>query len=301
MENSTNLTIGTQSNVFNIIGSTIWWISVFLNISAIVIVHLSRTKLIQTEFLILIILNTISTIQKILMSINFTIVTYISSIFSDCEQLLLIAVIGIFDGGYSVILLYYSIFQVTTTSRAKLFLQTFNVIHNWKTYLIYVSLWFAIATLATIVVASLLYVEDKACGYIWQRTFTLELFISIIPRFLPAIVYLLGTVFLCYSWSKNRMSKYFNDRNQIKRFRRNLKLMFKFLAFALVLLVSNSTQMGFYIIAINCPEFDCQRIYQAYSFINFIGYGVSFMQPIIIIYIHNILKETFFNFIKNIF
>ena len=124
--------ISYRINVF------LYWTSFISNIFVLIVICLSRNKLIRTELCILIVLISNDLINKLCNSINITIYICFTSVAINKYLKSAIDVVVLFsDCEYSLTLFYYSIHQVSTISRAKLFTKLFYLSHKLKRFLIF--------------------------------------------------------------------------------------------------------------------------------------------------------------------
>lgn len=291
-----NLTNNSLISGDIIIKLSIWSFSFLLNTLSLCILLLSKKKLIKSEFYILLsFILTTSALKLCLTGFYVAQILLPLQLNQACVQQVFFSAIISMNSLISSTLLYHTFYQISNLRRSKLFLALFNQVHNERNFFIFE--FILILVLATITSANLVVASrnDPLCSNINHTLFYLVLLELIVPCSLIVVVYVSTIGFICYSRLSNQLKKMvllMNDTNKMdqKRFRRNFKLMLKFLVFILIFILSLLPQTLYYFIFICCPN--CVIDIDLFSLFSDLALILYAFQPLLLIFIHSILKRT---------
>ena len=279
----------------------IWIIGGLLSLFSLLIVILSREKLKRIELVILLSLNVTSLAFKIFVIVQFSIVYFAAEIVLSCPYTIISTCGTMLNEKIFMSLFYYSLFQVSSISREKLFLVLFNLVQSVRNFIIYEIITFILIIAFTSLYTMFAYFKtNNTCpnmSQILREAIEYKfLFGYFSQSVLAVIVYISATLYLCFI--RFRYRKYQsedkttrNNRLEISKFRKNLKILVKFLILALIILLSSLFQNLFYYSSYVYGDFSSKVI--IYADIGFILY---MLQPFFFIYIHRILEKTFISY-----
>lgn len=281
---------------------TIWFIGTFLSIVSLLIIIASFKKLVRLEFYILVVFTLLTILYKLASITQIMIANLWSDLLSSCFYSIVNSLASVLSQKLFTTLFYYSLFQISMISREKFFLALYSRIHNSYVYLTFeISLSILFLVIGGISFY-LGYQTNNKCSNINVLLQVLIdykfLVIQVASNFLPVIAYIMSTVYLCYvRFIRNRTA----SLNETSQMRKNLRVMIKFLAFALIFLTSSLFQNIFFIYSFLLGGFSDTLL-----FIGHTGFILYAIQPIFVIYIHKILNATFrdsvfrlFSFMRN--
>lgn len=167
--------------------------SIIVNIFMIFTIYLSKQRLIRTEFIILIALNIQSIVLKILLAVSYLFDSFLLNyIIGPCSYLIIFLAIPMscFVGFTSQF--YYSLYQVSTVSRNKIFKAIFTQVHNVQKFLRFELAMIAISMLVVIPFAVGSFLKDRTCLNFNIFIVYNFIFLCILPSFLP-----MGSILHC--------------------------------------------------------------------------------------------------------
>lgn len=273
--------------------TSIWTVGILIALMSIAIVLISKQKLIRLEFYILMVLCTSSLSFRILVVTDFIFGIVMHELFLltlNCTYSIINVLALIMILQFSMTMIYYSLFQVSTINRNKFFLNLYTFIHKTRNFLIYEMLVLTLMMVLTFVYVYLAYLDVGECPNIFvivhkylTNAFLIQLLVS---SAFPVIVYSSAVVYLLYSRFINvpQHSKY--TSNEKTRFRNSIILLVKFLLLILIFISSSLTLSGFYFLSFLYPNST------AYYICGYLGSTLFVIFPIGLIYIHSILCQT---------
>lgn len=275
----------------------IWLFGILLSILVTLIVMASSGRLKKEEFLILITYNVLSTVYKISSTIYLSFKFLIPDRFDSCvylmtyELALALLVISLMT------LFYYSVYQVSLLKITKLFLLLVHVVHSTRTFAVFQAL--VVTSITTITIAYSVvrfYVTDRACPSIDDlddKLFDFLKFVISLPTVLPLAVYVFGVCYIVYSrfHLKGPLST-----NEARKLRKNLKIMLKFSSLPLISLCSSMLQTFVYYL----PKICVSCVSEAFFYIGLLGYLLFTLQPVVFLFVHSILKQTFLLYYRRV-
>jgi hypothetical protein len=266
---------------------SIWTIGIFIAAFSILIILLSKSKLILLEFYILMTLSISIIGLKIAIESMFIFMLLTENYFEYCIYSIL-NLISLALGFYTLLtMFYYSLFQASNVSRTRLFVMVHELVHKKKTFVIYqVCMGVVFGIFFPALHFFLAYRDLNECPnvytlmnkFISNGTFIAEI---VITSSLPILVYISTSIYIVYCSYRRSQNFTINARSG-----KNLKVMLKFLALASILVLSNWL--------LNLTYFLPFFTYDAFSFI-YTGYlsFVSFsLLHLVMIFIHSITKMT---------
>ena len=281
----------------------IWIIGSILSLFSLVIVVLSREKLKRIEFVILVSFNITTLTFKLVVLCNFSIAYFFPNMILSCGYTIVFLATIVLGEKLFMVLFYYSLFQVSSISREKLFLKLFDLVHSVRNFLIYELIVFIILIAYTTVYTMIAYFKaNQTCPYMIQilKEYTeLKFYFGYyLQSTLPVLVYSFANTYLCFiRFVSVRFRKYQSDetiknnRLEISKFRKNVKLLVKFHILSFILFISALFQNLFYQFSFVYWDFSIRSI--IFADVGFILYSI---QPLFFIYIHRILKKTFLSY-----
>lgn len=264
-----------------------------LNIFGLVIVFLSRSKLLKVEFFILVMLNLKTTVFKVFAVYQYSAMGFNMDLFKQCLTAMLSMLSASILTSSFMTLLFYSVFQVSTVSRSKLFLFLFNSTHNVRNFFIYEVLMTILQLLFSAISILMSFLDKNQCpdilSLVNQNVLVKFIVFLAVPSFLPIIVYLFAIVYVIFSRLKHKYQ-------QGSNFNKNVQLLLKFLALALIFFSSFILQNFFYF---STFLFDINIYVNA--IVGDLGFILYALQPLLLIYAHSILKVTLLSYIHRFF
>lgn len=278
-------------------------IAIPIDILVIMLVVSCKSKLIRTEYYILLQLNVLSFLISIsalsaFVSYNVT----ATSIFNQYQCFIInIANLLIFFL-VNLVILYYSVFHLSFLSRAKWMLKLKLLIENANFFLIYFISLLIVLT-GMVIAAGIGIYRDITSKIDYNLCFNLEankiknifIMMSELPMFLAILVYsIAGVLVLC-----NRLfsqQKYLNT-NEKKRFRRNFLLVVKFFIFTILNFLKTVPMCLLMISFFYCERCHLDVLYQLF----YVSYLCYIIQPFFLIFIQSILKKQFIEIVFKFF
>ena len=268
---------------------SIWTGGILLDVINIIIITLSKPKLIPLEFYILMTLS-ISLVEfKIIIDINITLNVISTTFHEYCIYTILN--LGILASGTfnMLTLFYYSLFQASNASRTRLFVMVYELVHKKKSFLVFQIFNGFLSIFLSVLYFLLSYRDVNQCPNIY---FLMNKFIfngSIITQIviislLPIFVYVSTAVYVFFTAKRRILSQ---DTMLKARCRKNLIVMLKFLALATIFALGIWLLNICYCLSFVLPSSISYTITAYLSFVFF-----SLMSTFLII-IHSITKKTF--------
>lgn len=296
-----NVTNTSASSIQIPVIVSIWSLSALLDLLILFLVHKSKSSLIRVEFLILIALESIGLFIKITIILGYLEARVsFGSIYSICLRIfnLIIQLI------YSFILFYYSLFHLATIDRSSCFRKLFDLVHNSRTFCIYMM---SITLFAIIFIIGYLLVFfwienannrfDNLIETIVRASMYLMVYVSIWFTAPPLVCYLISMLVVYLGHLRSVHRKYADKNNdadkqqQLRSTTRTFKVLLKFSILAVNNIMSNVPVLVYYFLKLAC---NCSN----YQYLSFVGDFFYLMCPVFLILIHEILKKTCFNILK---
>lgn len=270
-------------------------ISIMFDIFSLSIIIASKSKLIKTEYFILIAICQISMVNK------FTgIFQKLQELFHSLAQLGLLNCLIVYTINIDVnfvfymIIFYYSLFHLSSIKRGPHFTKFFNLIHEPKNFLIYLT--FIFISYSTFIISftfifrSQIFLEQNGCDLNYNNKLAYIPFFFYIMAFLTQIVYLAAIVILIILKVKTK------QMNEIKKLGRNLIIVIKFSIFSIISLIIT---MPWYIFNILYFLISYSDLY-VISISQFFAQILFLFQTILLVFIHCRLREKFFSVFRKI-
>lgn len=282
----------------------LWIFSSLLDFAILAVIFQSRSTLSRIEFMILFTMRIYWSLLKLSVILTYVDLYLRENIFNSMTKLLINLFVSNVSFIFSTTLIYYSIYHITFLKRSKIFLALFNLVQKPKTFIVYSIVTIIVSPLVTLVSLAILYPEVYG-GYIeasffenTKRIFIMEVILLIIPSICPSLVYFTATVITCYcrllSTVSSKSSKHTVDAES-KRFRKNLRLLLKFLVLAFVYMMCMLPKTIYAIILVY-SNFRSPYL----EILNYSGDLFFILSSFVIILVHKIIGETFFRNRKQI-
>lgn len=305
MINASNLTSNNNSTsdivdksiklslILGLFGATM---SALLSVLAIVIIRMSRASMNMIEFYTLILLNSIS----IAMRFSFIIMTvyekFLPSIFLSCVDAVLNQSIASLEILCNFCFFYYSLLQISTLSRNRFFLVLFKFTHNLRTFVVSHLLVGLVNLLQTFLVIDY-YIDECRDLKVSSTGRTIIYFVILLPRVLVIVCYIAAAMYACVARLEIRRSKQhaLTDSAQMRRLRQTMILIIKFLALSFFLIFSD--------LMFVLPVFIDPTVLENAVWLHFLIYSSTlcyFIMPMLLIFVHRVLMETFYALSKRI-
>lgn len=292
--NETSINSTILDNTKGIIIVSVWSTTLIIDLLVIIIEFKSRQILIRLEFFILLAISISSLLLKIASILTYIELYFSETIFGQHTNFILQWVSINFTFFQSMSLVYYSLYHITFLKRSSCFLVLFNLVHNVKSFVIYLAIISVYSLLLTSIYMILTYIPMYSSNLglaQFQRRFIVMIILECaVPPFLASIVYVVAFLITYFS----RFQKT-NSSDELKRAQMNFKLMFKFLLLTLSIIMYILPKTAFAYIAFNLVD------HSKFEFLNYIGDISFFLFPIILISIHEILFKTLMSYYNNIF
>lgn len=285
--------------------SILWALSIVYQLFFIMVVSKSAPKLVRVEFYILYTFGCISFFFSAVV-ILFYLGFYLNVMMFGLYTLIIVQ--GLLMNAFflrSIILFYFSLYHLSFLKRTSLFQVISNLILKPRSFIIYMIIMSIYSLLVTSVGFYLQFLELDLGSYFSAsifnqvfapKSFYLVIFHSIIPPLFSPIVYLTATIITCLSRIVMNISANNNSihkQSEINRFRKNLKLFFKFFTLALINIVYIIPKMTYIMFFLSCNFCRMNLIP-----LNYFADIFTVLLPIFLLLIHNILRETLCNIFK---
>lgn len=293
-------TLNNTSLILSII--IIWSVGTLVSILSIVVIVLSKSKLEKTEFCILIIFNTLTLVFKVFSTIQYIIACYFPLLIFDCVMSVFNTVWIVFMVKLLFTLVFYSLYQMSTVSRERLFVLVYDHVHSIRNFLIYELVGLVFLVGFDVFNIWMTYRDRPpggTCPGVVEITMKYVLFKFLVLLMMPSVVliaiYTLTTGYISYTRFLSP-KRNFNKR-EMRKFRKDFFLLVKFLALSVVFTASSMLQnVFFYAVFILADDS------MGFFVIGDVGYSIYALQPLFFIYVHSILKRTFQEyFIRRLF
>lgn len=296
MIESNLLKIFQIDKTFIILDISIWTIGIIANIIGLFVLWISKTKLLKTEIYILFMFNVMSFAYNFLGVVLFFLVYFIyPDLFYNCAFSVFNTIWLILMPKLFMTMFYYSLFQVSSLSRHRFMLILHSTLHKTRTFLIYdllMTIFFS--AFISFIVLSAFFDENKCPSVITLTSYYILLKFLVlfqVPSILPVVVYFSATVYVFYSRHVRR-AELLSNRQELLKLRKKTKLVLKFFVMA-VSLAADSLLQCIYLFSLFIVPINSTLI----SILGNIGFLISSLQPIFLIYIHSIMKKSFKMFI----
>lgn len=294
--NSISLGYDAQTETICLIG--IGLTSFILDLTSLFTIFASRSKLLDTEFFILVLISFIDINNKTAILLYF---------YNSFNFKLLFATITF---SYSIVanfcitmnLFYYSLFHLSTLNRSPGFLKLFEIVHRLRNFLIYeiVCFTFSLALTSTLAVFNYIelskFISDPLLYTLFFAQFSLQVVCqTLIPCCFSLIMYIMSMMFVICVRLGNRNGKY-ASASEREKFIRNSFLLLKFMFYALVNFFATFPTGLFCGIILICPTCSFMKI----RFVAYFGFLCFAFKSISLILIHNILRATLSSYFNKI-
>lgn len=264
-------------------------LSTLTDILIILIVFKAKHRLLKTEFYILIQLNVYSFVYSIsnLMTFLVQILTFGIVYQYECHIAFLIQSVSVF--GTSVAMLYYSLFHLSFLARSKWLIALNTFVRNSRHFFVFSCSLAASYATAIIVIGIVVYEETLVTDLCVQPFINIKIIVCMLIMLFPIVVtiidYLVAVVFVLAYRSANKFKHASMDEQ--KRFKRNFKLILKFLLFNLVNLFKTAP---LYLLAICNFMGKLDFLSKMFYFLG-VSYFMIIIQPLVLVLIQNILRK----------
>lgn len=281
-----------------------WTVGAILSFITLLCILASFKKLIRLEFVVLLIFSLSTVATKISGALLLVLVYFWPELGNTCLYAILNIIAIVLVEKQAMVSFYYSLFQISTVSREKLFLALYNLVHNPKVFAFYEAVVSIVLFCINGVFFYLAYRLNDRCPNIndlLQVVLKYKLIILIVaPSFLSVVAYIACTVYICYLRfiAEPKNSKYYarSRNNEHGQFRKHLRLILKFLALALIFLACSLFQNLFFIYTFIYGDFSTLILLMGHA-----GFVLYAIRPLLVIFIHAVLKESFKSFFLMLF
>ena len=268
--------------------TSIWTVGILLDVFSVLIITLSKKKLIPIEFKILMAQSISLIIFKIIIDseiiLNLVSMRYRKYCLYTILKLAIIA-----SGSYTMLILfYYSLFQASKVSRTRLFVMVYELVHKKKNFTVFqIGIGF-LSIFLSIFYYLLAYLDVNQCpnvNFLMKKMIFNGSLITqiVIISLLPIFVYISTAVYIYFSSNRRLLSG--NTIIRV-RYRKNINVLLKFLALAAIFALGFWLLNAFFIISFIFPDSISYVIIEYTSFVFF-----SIMYSLLI-FIHSITKKT---------
>lgn len=294
------LIIDTDSNYLNglttnpeIISIVLLSVSLVLDIPSLIIIVLSKPKLIPVEFLIITLSNLFISILKLISLISQLQIRFkfSSNGIVSCHIFYVFNVDFLIF--YCVMLFYYALFHLAMVARGSCFKKLLATVHSIKCFLSFCALsFFGFTTFLltySFVNRSLMFetsLDQNECNQRF-RFEVLAPFLLLNITFVTLFIYLLATAHILAARSSNKMKLMLKNAG-LKNQKKKLIVLFKFFLFSIFTCILSVSQNVHILVVYLVAD-------ENYAFIgsisSFLFDVVIFLHPIFFILIHNILRN----------
>lgn len=275
---------------------------VLLSLVALIALLASKPKLVKLEFNILLTLNAITLFYRV-SAVAIFLVTYFmypeimyNCAFSIVNLLWTVIMFKVF-----MVTFYYSLYQVSSCSRHPFCRRLHGLIHSLRNFVIYQALVVILVTLILTYIVLVAYADLNECPSALDLLNYMILFkfitTYVLPSLLPVLAYSIAILLVFFTRLNNKKSALGkSNQNGSKRARKDLKLLLRFFVLGLICTLSSLLQ--------NVYLFSTffESISQPLnSIVGILGFFINAIQPLIWIYIHSILKESFLTLVSRFF
>ena len=277
----------TSQHFHFILYVSIWTVGILIGFLCLLIILLSKPKLIPLEFYILITISISLMVFKIIVDSQF-ILLLISEKYIEYCIFTILNLISL-TLGFCILLtiFYYSLFQASNVSRSRLFVMVHELVHKKKTFIIYqfgigflsmflFLLYFFLAYRDVNECPNIVFIMNKI---IYNGSLITQL---VFASFLPISVYISTAVYIFFS-NRRYLSQ---DTISQARFRKNLIVLIKFLGLAIIFVLSICLLSIFYLLAFVAPN-SIGIFITAYS--SFVSFS---LMHLFLILVHSITQMT---------
>lgn len=288
-------------NGFLVIGSLavmVYLVSFTTDVVSLVVIGKSRPQLRTVEVLILYTCQLITFAYKVFSFVMLWASYFGLFIIGSKTCIFVYPFNFIFGSWLNCVLIYYALSHYATIHlHAHYMRRLFLLTQNFKNFIVYlITTGLIVACLMTSMFKihrrNMIHEDGNKCGINAGSSVGIMLITATtVPLFVVITIYLLGILKLIANLNSTRVNM---SVSQIKRNKKSFHVMLKFLAFTLLPLLSAIMRFSFLFISNVCPQ--CQR--PTYDLLQLLTAVTYIIEPSILIYIHNILKNTFLNMIK---
>lgn len=278
---------------------SIWAVGILIGLFCLLVIILSKPKLIPLEFHILMIFS-FTTIEFKIVTEVMIISLYISPEMVSYCLISILNLTCLAAGFHSLLtLFYYSLFQTSNVSRSRLFVIVHELVHKRKTFIIYQVIVFFLSNSLFALYLFLAYRDLNECPNVFV-IINKFLYNGLIPQFvisstIPILVYISTANFIFYSSHRFISADFMTNRNEQAKLRKNLYILLKFLSLASIFVFSTWILNVFYFLAFKAPN-SIGFLISGYS--SMISYS---LMPLFLISIHSITKKTLDIFLHRIY
>lgn len=300
--NEFSSTLRIKQDYHLIIMIAIWSLGTLFTIIGLAITFLSKSKLLKSEFYIFVVFATIKIAFKLCSLAMLFIIYYSIGLAESCAFTLLNFTSLLFISQILMTLFYHSLHQISNLSRNRFFIALHEFTHNLKNFFIFEIVVAVI--LITFTMTLLLWAffqlncQCPNLGYVLHKFIHNYIAVELaLPSTLPISIYTLATIYIVYSrFLQKRCNKSFaNERQKLKRFRKNVHLLIKCISLSFTLLICSSLLAMFYFLAFIRPD---SNIYRIVGYFSFTIYAI---ESLVLLSVHSVLKKTLMSFIYGIF
>lgn len=292
--NSLNSTVSSNyETIMSLVGTPL---SIVLSIITLAIVFQSRSVMNMCETYNLILFNLIVIVERIFYLGIYVVKLLYNEVKPNCFNTALNECITILEIFSYFTLFYYSLLQISTLSRAALILKLFNLVHTLRTFVLFETITFFLLFCDTYFFIN--FYRSNCQGMDYYGNEILFVFYQILlPQALIIISYTSAACYVCVTrFLKTTNQVHSMSVAKLRRFRKNFILVLKFLFLSFIFIFSCLCYLLPFTISSAIINSSIVLTILVY-FSNF----TFFVQPILLIYAHNILKKTLIRFMKNIF
>lgn len=278
----------TSAHLHFILYVSIWTIGILIGFLCLLVIILSKPKLIPLEFHILMTLSISLNVFKIIVNSQFILL----SISDKYNQYCVFAILNLSCLGMGFFILlnmfYYSLFQASKVSRSRLFVLVYKLVHNNKTFIIYQVFNGFLSIFLSLMYFFLAYRDVNQCPnifFIMNKMIRNGSLITqlVFSSLLPIFVYVSTAVYIFVSSKRRLLSQ---DTILKARNRKNIIVLLKFLALATIFVFSIWLLIVFYLLAF-VASYSIGFFVTAYT--SFISFSLI---NLFLIVVHSITKKN---------
>lgn len=267
---------------------SMWIILLVCSFFVLYLILSNRSTLIQIEFHVLATFVSFTLTSQLLI-----IIYYFTQLLYPCLQYTILAHIIsllflILDVLTCSTLIYYSVYQFSILTRSKFILAVYNRVIRLKTFIIYL-----LSINIVIMIIDLFFLIRSFLDF--EIYIKLLLINSSVPRFILISFYFSSAIQVAFSRLMKK-SKIKNSAADEKRFRRNFRLMLKFMILPILYIVYFVPKL--FIVFF---KYDMNSRELFINLMDLLSDFFFFITPLLLIYVHNILKKKFLKFISKCF
>ena len=277
---------------------SIWTSSFTITIFIYYLMYKTRSKLTKIEILIIFLLITFTLLYKIARILKFLFQFIIDYVFAaSCSDFIFMSLSSMMHSTHSITFFYYAVYHATNLSRNPIVSKAYGLVRKMSSFICVMSITILLNIGVCLFSVLYVYLNDHQCANARVKTLLVYIFQAIVPCTLSVLVYFISLVIFLVSRFRRRSKM---NMNHSRRFKREVELVFKFLVYKTVVEFSNLPHLAYYIISITIC-LNCGTYLNSYVYIYLIGDFFTLIQPFFLIYIHNIIKESFLDILKKFY